>query len=143
MKANGVIGTSVSNIPENTHGGGGSITIWLGSSFTSVDSTPSLHEITAYFQFWSNQILLNWRPAVQWSYWSWRTLIAVDEQPKSSLEIMFLQLKSKTFIFMDWVAYWRASVVVHLLLLKGSMYWCILSSIWYKSSHWKGCETKN
>ena len=34
---------------------------------------------------------------------------------------MCLQLKPKTFIFMDWLAYWRGQYGCHLLMLKGSM----------------------
>ena len=42
---------------------GGSVTVWLISSFISLDLTASLHTNNHIF-FWSNRVLLNCRPAV-------------------------------------------------------------------------------
>ena len=47
---------------------GGSIAERLVSSFTSLDSTASLHTNNNKCSFWSNPILLNWRLVVQWSF---------------------------------------------------------------------------
>ena len=44
---------------------GGSITVWLVSSFTSLHSAAALHTKTAYVLPRSSPVLLNWRPAVQ------------------------------------------------------------------------------
>ena len=41
---------------------GGSITAWVFSSFTSLDSTASLQTNNNIFFRWWNPILLNWRP---------------------------------------------------------------------------------
>ena len=47
----------------------GSITIWLVSSLTSLDSAASLHiKHNIFSSSWSTLLLLNWRPAVQWSF---------------------------------------------------------------------------
>ena len=67
-----------------------------------VRDTGSAVLTTRTSPYWGNGIC---------STWPWITLEARDEQPywpwgKSSFEIMFFQLKPKTFIFMDWVAYW-------------------------------------
>ena len=44
----------------------GSITIWLVSSLTSLDSAASLHiKHNIFSSSWSTLLLLNWRPAVQ------------------------------------------------------------------------------
>jgi len=47
---------------------GGSITVRLVSSFTSLDLADLLHTKTTYVLFGSSPVLLNWRPAVQWSF---------------------------------------------------------------------------
>ena len=53
---------------QRTLGISGSITLQLVSSFTSLDSTASLYTKTTYFLCWSSPVLLNWRPAVKWSF---------------------------------------------------------------------------
>ena len=47
---------------------GGSITVQLVSSFTSLESTGSLHTKTTYFLCRPSPVLSNWRPAVQWYF---------------------------------------------------------------------------
>ena len=46
---------------------GGRITVMLVWSFTRLDSTASLHTNNIFSYFWSNSVLLNRRPVIQWS----------------------------------------------------------------------------
>lgn len=58
--------------PENTH-----CTVekstngWLVSSLTHSDSVVYFIQIAKYFPVWSNPIMFNWRPVVQWSFLLW------------------------------------------------------------------------
>ena len=62
--------------PQRTLAVGESITVRLVPSFTSVNSTASLRTKNNIFYFWSVSVLLNWRPAVLWSFPQWKEFSA-------------------------------------------------------------------